>query len=131
MPIPTIDRIETRDWVKDNDGRYHDAGPRLVSAVAGELTQALERAPGLSGLEYVSTRGYNAGPTTRWPEGEVFVALQVGGNEGYSLSVYVVLAREQDKTAAARVVQVIRAKLLSTHDDALAYHALAFHLLGA
>jgi hypothetical protein len=135
MPIPEFPGIETLNWVPTGtgpgNGFVKSAGPRLVSEVAADLTRALEE-HGPGGLEYISTRGYTDDPAARWPEGETFVALTVGGSEGYSLAVHVTPPRPKHFNDPPRpTVQPIRAKLLCTRDDALAYHALAFHLLGS
>lgn len=127
--------IETAVWQKKPDGYLHRTGQRTVRDVAKEVEQSMKDA-GLS-YEYVSydRNMLDENVTLDWPTGEVYVALQVGGNEGYKLVVYVSHAKVETygnvRAKGEIVYSPIWVKLLCSREDALKAHEHLFHVMGS
>lgn len=123
-----VPKIETLIWEKQDNGYLKKTGNRPIGEVAADLEKALKSAK--LPFEYISPED----KWWPWPEGETFVALEVGGNEGYSLYVCV---REYLKDAHNRrsgkmeLRHPIRIKLLTTTDEAFEVHRFVWHLLGS
>ena len=130
MPIPDVKKIETAEYERPVAGPWRYLRQRRISEVAAEFEWALETAD-ISGFEYLSYKPY-PGWEGDWPrDANCHVMLTVGGNEGYSLYVVLEEFRGSGRDRRAEWRPVMRVKLLSSRDDALAFHALAFHLLGS
>jgi hypothetical protein len=91
----------------------------------------LRKALDAAGISYEYVSNYpEADKGQPWPgarDGETFVNLEPGGNEGYSLYVNVrVPSPNRDGTYT--LFQPIRVKLLSTVDEALKAHGFVSYL---